>query len=466
MKQIQREYYFSLFLILIFILPFIYLSKYVVLISDDFCRVAPFSFSNYLQAIKFWYLNLNGRFINAIISSIPTYNILVYRILISLGFVFLEISFYRFIAKISRLLGSKVDKAKVFYLSILLFIYILSFLPSIYEFFYWYAAVTVYLFSYIAFLLFLEFAVKIYQEEKVNFSLFVLVVIFLNGNNELFIGITNSIVLFLFLNYYLKNKKLNLKLLIVNILSWISTLILLLSPGMLSRRGEFHYGGNLWGSLKVAIIYGTKYTFLHFIELPSLFFYLFFFIFLYKYISRSNPLKYISPLYLGIVSFLCILSQYFLIYYATGLLQHTGRVGNIIRLTEFAFLILNILNLVVYLKTRKKIKILNNTYLTFSVLLIFFTFLLVNNKNYHDLKIDFTSNSYDRYEKEFQQRSKLISDFSNDTIQLEKIFGTRLLRSPDRLLENNKWIRDCYINLINNKYNTHIKEIEFINAIK
>ncbi len=463
----QRKFTYliiSIFLIVVFILPYIYISKYTVFVADDLCGTFDISFLEYLKVVKNWYFAINGRYTNAVISSIPINNLTIYRVVIASQFLLLGYILFRFFKKLTGLFGFQLHSSRLSLLVSLVYINIIAILPSPFEFFYWYAASTVYLFSFVIFLLFLEMILKYYLNQKVNALWMLFLIVFLNGNSELFIGITNLLLLGILVADSLKNRKLNWTFLVLNILSWISTLAMIFAPGMSARRGVYEYGGNLYGSIKVAILYGAKYFVLYFFEFPFIIFYIFFFIFIYKNIKLKDNLRFLPPMYVLVVSYLSFISMIFTIYYATGLLSiHDGRTGNIVRLVYLILILLNIINLAIYIRRKTDFRIPYLSYFGVATGLLFLVTIALNNKNYNALYVDFSQHRFEHLEKELAERNRKLENIAKeqDTLKLKMISGSLILKSGDEVLKSQEWAKDCYLKFVNKRKGLKLKDIQF-----
>lgn len=462
MKTIKRPYLIlSIIIALIFIFPFLYIIRYTQYSTDDFCRLNSLSLIEYFEVLKLWYLEHNGRFINAIIASIPIKSLFIYRLLLGISFILFGIALYIFFKRLCELFKLPVTGNEILFISVLWFVVIIGFLPSLFEFFYWYAAVTVYLLGFIVFLFFLTSILKLYMQHQVRNIWMILLIIIIVGSNELLFGIINFLLGFLLLFDLFKSKRINYQLLLFNMVSWASSLFMVLSPGMSSRRVQFHYGGNLYGSFKVAIIYGAKYSFLFFTEVSYVLFSLLVFIIIYKSIKLNITIKPLQPVYLGIISYISIISLYFISFYATGLLSNDGRIGNLIRLIMSVFFLLNTINMAIYLRQKKPIPWLESKYIPVLLTSFLLFFLFFTNANYIDLRKDFADKSFKRMEIELQNRITVFKNTDLEELSLKKIDGTRILKSGDKLMHM-EWVNSCYRDYINKKYDIHVREITLI----
>src|SRR5680860_157206 len=82
-------------LIVVFIAPFIYTTRFIYLSADDYCRASS-SFIFFIENIKDWYLHHNGRYVNAVFSYLPLYNVTALRFFAASNFVLLGIILYNF----------------------------------------------------------------------------------------------------------------------------------------------------------------------------------------------------------------------------------------------------------------------------------------------------------------------------------------------------------------------------------
>lgn len=445
-------------LIFIFIVPFIYTTRFIYLSADDFCRASS-NFTLFFENIKDWYLHHNGRYVNAVFSYLPLYNIVILRVFAALNFVLLGITLYSFIGFVLKLYNVVALKSRRLFFSLILYIVILAQLPSLFEFFYWYATITAYLLSFIFLIIFLQFVLKSYYDIKHNPYVVAILIVLINGNNEILIGVTNFLLLVLLLSHFFKRKKWDKNLFFLNIISWISTLLVIISPGSTERRIQYDYGGNLIGSVKVAIIYGGKFLVESFFEISFLLFYLFAFLFVYHKVHKTI-IKAINPILLLFVSYLSIISLFFIVYYATGLLQvYTGRIGSMVRIVSIIFLLLNVINLAVYLKPKLKSSLLNHKYASRIVLSILLIFLIFENNNLTDLQKDYFNESLKNYANNMEFRVQQIKSSKSNKIQLPRMEGTLILKSDDYNLTSQEWLRDCYKTYFNQEYNLDIEEI-------
>jgi len=117
-------------LIVITIVPFFWVILFVYLAADDICRIGIEKTSQFLHS---WYFNENGRYVNALFSVLPVYNIAIYRLVLGvlLGFFIL----YRFFKTFHYYFLQVNSKRQIINFVIISFMILVTQLPSLYEFF-------------------------------------------------------------------------------------------------------------------------------------------------------------------------------------------------------------------------------------------------------------------------------------------------------------------------------------------
>lgn len=452
----------SILLFIIFLFPFVYLTRYTVLLTDDYCIAHP-DFTGYIEGVKNWYLNLNGRYINSLLGLLPVYKIGIYRIVLAALFLLFFYAVFNLINALTKYYKVVYQRNKVAFVAVISLIGIMALLPNLNEFFYWYAGSTVYEFSAILFCFFSVLLLKNWLTGELNFYLMIFLVILLNGSSEILIGITNFLLICSLFFEFLKSRELNYRLVIINIISWISTLLMVYAPGMIARRDQFNYGGDFFGAFKVAFIYGAKFMVVSMFDLPLIIFYIFLFLFILKLARRTKQeLPGIQPFYLFVISYLSIISMVFILYYAMGTFSSSGswRASNLLRFVTFVFYIVNIFNLACYFKNRQLI--LKVPGYVYSLLIGAMFLSLFWNKNYTQLRNDFTSNRYEKFNHRLAQREKIIKSTSGSILILRHISNTSFVKSGDKAIENQEWVQKCYLNYLNSKYQKEFKVIKYL----
>jgi hypothetical protein len=451
--------FFSLLLLVVFITPFMLVSKYVVLNLDDFCR-ATLEGGDYIVNIKEWYLYHNGRFINAIITLIPVYKITIYRWIIALQFIILGLAIYGFFASVFSSFLLKFNRTENFFITVVFYILIISTIPAVFEFFYWYASVTVYLFSFYFFLIFIQKCLKIYLTGELNFILLAIIIIGIVGNNELLLVIVNLFLMLLVFVIFFNQKIWNRSLILLNIIAIISSIAVVFSPGTVMRRGQFEYGRNFFGSIKVALYYSGEFLIESLLNFPLILFCLFIFFTTYKKVNTKNY-NYIHPFWALGITYTCLFSVFFILFYATGLLDvYTGRIANFINCMVLVLIALNVVNLAVFIRVNwgNRFLIIKPIYSYFFIL-GFVVLIAITNSNYNDLRKDFLQDNFVRFDNDFKDRIQKIKNNKNAVLELKKIENTNILRAGDDALIKVEWVRNCYIRYLNNKNVNNIEQL-------
>lgn len=118
MKQHHFLFLISFVLALIFIGPFLFITKYTYLSADDFCRASA-DFSNYFKNVSTWYFEHNGRFVNSLFSYLPVYDNAIYKTTLALSMIFFWLTIYLFISRISNFYHFFLKKEQAIFLSVL-----------------------------------------------------------------------------------------------------------------------------------------------------------------------------------------------------------------------------------------------------------------------------------------------------------------------------------------------------------
>lgn len=455
---------FSIIIFFIFIGPLIYISGFVNLYSDDFCSslLAP---NASVSSLIEWYQTLNGRYVNAILSAFPVYDISVYRFIISMNIILCSGAIVLCIHQLFKIFEIDFKNYQVLFIGLSFFIFLIAGMPSLFEFFYWYASSSVHLIGFLLFLFFLNFSLKVYLQKRWYFLPAVVLVVLLNGNNELFLGFSNFTLLLLLILRFIKIKQIDAKLFVLNLFSWLSTLGVLLSPGTAARRSQFNYGGDVFISAKVAILYGGKFILENILEWPLILFFLAFFFLMLRAASGEKALKNISILPMMLISYLGFISIYFIKFYATGLVERdTGRIGDLLHIVLYVLILVNILNLALYVSKKHYFKSIKVSITPEILLILFFMGIALLNDNYRNVRLDIVSGDLDRFRSEIREREKKLNYFKGDHLVIRKIDDTRVLRSGDRLLmaEDWEWLRYCYLQYLYDVKVLRIQSFEII----
>lgn len=458
----QKQFYnlFSVLVSLIFIAPFVYIIRYANLSADDFCRATPVV-GKYWKNIIEWYLHHNGRYTNAFFSFLPVYDSQIYKLVLTLSSVLLGIAICFFVRKTFKYYNLQISWTDVFFITVLFYIGLIICLPSPYEFFYWYAGTSAYMYSLILllFLLGILFNSKMKYTHNIFFAC--LLIVLINGNNEILIPLINFILLLKLVKTSVEyKKKLNYKYLLFNAVSWISSLVVIFSPGSTNRQSSYPDGGDVLFSIKAAVLSSGMFTLKKMLEFPNVILYLGLFIFFLQIKNKALKSLTINPLLLAAVSFIGLSSVFFVPYYATGYLNvNQGRIGNMIQGVFWILLFINIVNISLYVKRFifKKASVYN--YLPLVIIVIFLIHIGFLNQNFNNLLSDFKNADFKRYERDMVERETNIKEAEEQCLKVHKISGTLIMKYSDISTKGNDWTNRCYTSSMNIIFNKEFEQI-------
>ena len=130
-----------------------------------------------------------------------------------------------------------------------------------------------------------------------------------------------------------------------------------------------------------------------------------------------------------------------------------------VSIVSIIFLLLNVINLAVNLKSQLKRRLLNHKYASRIELSILLIFLIFENNNLTDLQKDYFNESLKNYANNMEFRVQQIKSSKSNKILLPRMEGTLILKSDDYNLTSQEWLRDCYKTYFNQEYNLDIEEI-------
>ena len=305
----------------LFMVPFLYLSVYNFPGADDFAR-ANFgnSINSYLDNIVIWYNDHNGRYFNAIISCLPIYNLTFYKGL----FWLISFLFCGTFAVFGKQLFPDLKYKTLFLYSTFIIMYFLIKIPSVVQGFYWLAAVTAYLLSFILFLNLCSIIFKIYSEDQLRVPIkhwvitFVLTFAIVGSHEIAMVTVDFCLALLILYSIVYKRSRLVYSF-VVTIFSVICSACVYFAPGSAKRQDHFQSGRNLSRSLLEAfedsIVFFKHYLIFDTITvLLSVVTLIFFCI----YFAKRKITKNINPLYFVLVSFSFVFINCFVVTYSLG----------------------------------------------------------------------------------------------------------------------------------------------------
>jgi len=448
-----------LFIIVCAIFPLIYIVDYVYLSSDDFCRASLVDV-NYLKKIKNWYLNHNGRYSNAIFGSLPIYDLYSYRISLKILLGFNFIAVFIFIRTLFRQLEIKNLNRNSFFLSGLFFITIVSQVPSVFSFFYWYAAASSYLLSLSILLLFYCNLIE-KRKSLIKAILNFLLIFLLIGNNELNMPLVILPLCSLIIYKNLKFKLLDWHLISATFWSLACTLFVYFSPGSKSRINSFEKNVDFINAIYESFLSSGMFILKSFFEIQYFAFYIL--ITLLIFVTNKKKIRLsINPLFLLICSILCFWGVLFLMVYATGFLEvNKGRVGNYIHYIFLVILVCNIFNLAVYLsKFSFYIKIQEYSVKIMLIITILLNILI--GENYRKIYKDFRDSEFQRIENDIANRIKDLKTVKGEIVQIKSIKPTNILNFDVFTKHEVDWLDDCFLSYINKSADLKLINIDIL----
>lgn len=451
----------SITIAILYILPFLVIIKFTFLSYDDFCRTNS-NFQEYFSKVWTWYKGHNGRYANALLARLPVYDLGVYKISLVALFLFFGSSIYGFLSGLYRFFQLNVKSNYLFLLNILSFITIIAALPSVFEFFYWYAGASTYLVGSALFLFMLRYLMNIESGGEYNLPTVGLTIFMLVGINEMFLPITN-LILGLYLLRCFKEKNKFYAILILNAISWVGSLLVLFSPGTIIRRQNNPGGGDLLFSLFSSVQYTLKFIAEQFLEMPQFLFFLSLFlitVYFAKIQTRNFQFK-IHPLYISVISFMLLVSVLFVPFYAEGGIgYHKKRIGDVIYVVYYTLMTLNIVSFSLFFLNKIRI---NEKWLKISFITILVFFLIaipIYSYNYEKMGGDIKNNRFSTYEEKINERMSYIKNFKGNELILQKIEGTQILKHYELSNDNQFWVNQCFIQYLSDKYSTDITSVK------
>lgn len=445
---------FSGIMIVFFIFPFVFLTQYTHLGPDDLCRTGS-SFENYFEAIFSWYQNHNGRYVNAVFSLLPVYDLQIYRLILTLSMVVFFLVVHYFIRNLLRLFVIKSLLHSLIF-SLIFIVLLLSSLPSLYEIFYWYAGSTVYLYSSIFLLLLLVSLIKFSMGNKREAITVGVLSMLIIGNSEMYIPLTNLILLGLLTCTAVKSKRIPWTILLLNIVCWTSSLLVILAPGSEKRQAIFNGSGQVFFSLSSSVQTALRILWNRFND-PILW------VFLLAMLSTFSVAKptierklLVNPLLMLVLSGACFVSVIFVPFYALGFLDYSaGRIIDAIYFIFYILLVLNGLNLYNFIHHKINLQLFSKSTFLPSFLIGGFLFTVAfSSQNIHGVYRDIVNRSYVRLDDDIKKRGEILENSQEEIVVIPYIKGTNILVVDDNAVDDK-----CFLNHVRSKYNSEIEEI-------
>lgn len=449
--------FLSVFVFLIGLGPFLFLSQYTFWSTDDYCRVNS-SWANFTENFLTWYSTHNGRYTNAMLSLLPVYDYPFYQISSGIAIVVFLVSIFLLIRSLSHHYYFSLTLPHHLLITSLVSLIIINHLPSVADFFYWYAGITSYLISLSILILLVILLITRKLRNRNTQLLAGLIIIIGNGNNEIIMVIINFLLLSLFFWKFFNKKKIYLSLLFLIATSWATSLIVFLSPGSVQRRKLYPEGGELLNSVKYGIFHSSRIAIDYLLHPSFLLFTLglsFLLLFHRKPFQRKDH-NYISPFLLLVLSFAVFTIPFFVLIYAQGYFLDLTRTNNFIFVLFYLLAILNIFAFSFYLKEKVLRRQITVAY-PLSIVLLLSSFIL-SGSNFKQVITDIRGGKAELYLQRQQKRLKKIKS-STGVVKLDTIKGPKTLWREEIPRAPETWQHKCFKEMIRNKYNKNVKSV-------
>lgn len=245
----------ALTVLVLLLVPYLWISQYTVLSSDDYCRVGIQSFSQYWHNLSQAYLTHNGRYFNLALVFIPLwYDKDVYGLIPIMTALAFICSFHNMLKTISR----DVRSIHSWLVSVMFALSLFSFSYRLSSNLYWFASVSAYIFPMIALLMLFSLLVRSIKNtisQSISRCLGIMILEFIIiGSHEVFMIVTCGLALiYLLCAVFVQNARRHF--------AWLNifwtlfcTLLVIFSPGTAARKTHFDNNFNLGYALRKSII--------------------------------------------------------------------------------------------------------------------------------------------------------------------------------------------------------------------
>lgn len=437
----------------IILLPYLIISFFNVPVTDDLCRVNSF-YNGYWDDVSIWYNHLTGRYFNAIIALLPLYGSIIFKLL----FIFLLGFFYYSSSLLIGVVFPFLSRKEKLLYSICPSIFLLTTTPSINSL-YWFAAASVYFFSFSIFIILLVQYLKLTIGHfiKLNWKTWTVsfLLVFIGvGSSEITMVYINFVLLLFLVYHYINKTKWQIFFLFQIVFSIICSLFVIYAPGSIERQANNINGGNLLESIINASIKTIEY--LYFNVFQSISILLLSIILLSVFIEMLSKIKIEKGFHLSpIFSFTIVLSFIFLslfIYeYSLGDINIHGN-DRMMNMVFYHFLltwVYFIFSLAVFLSAKKisqYISIINGIQPYLISILFIFSLLKFNTRTaYKELLNGSIFKHYQEVQDQISFVQSQSKDPSIDRIKVPMI-KTKLytLYSPNITEDPEHWMNKCY----------------------
>lgn len=410
-KLLQNPWLYTILIGVIFILPFIIIAYYTYPSADDFCRVNLID--GYWTTVYNWYMHHNGRFFNAIIATLPVYNFSFYWLLAIFFICFLGATTHYMLKQALAPLGW--SKELILPISTAFLALIMVKLPTHGQFFYWYAASSVYVLGLGLNLLIIGVILKMAVAKEPSWKeirMPVIAAFCANGCHEMAMAHVVGFLLaatFISLFFAQKRKVLLPKLMVINLVAWISAALCIFAPGS-NNRLDINVGTrDFEHSLNLAWEHSFQYLVDYFL-LDPLALVCSTTLFLVILVSKPKTVKYpaINPLLGLIYTYGVVFVLIFLVGYSLVLfIPNFGRIANMLYAFTAILFMLNTINLAYWV--HNKIISVSEQFIKMAKILVSLLcaammYLGIHTHNYFTVWDDLYSGKAANYVQEFEDR--------------------------------------------------------------
>ncbi|SCX92028.1 hypothetical protein SAMN05192588_0268 [Nonlabens sp. Hel1_33_55] len=448
----------------IVVVPFGMVFEYVQLSQDDLGR-AYSNFENYSQNFDWWMSAHNGRFFNALIALLPIYSSMTsIKLILLLIFLLHPVVLYLVLKKYLKFVGLQIEKSSILLLSMMFFFMMIIQMPLLVEYFYWYAAMTVYSLPFLSFLMLIYFILGIHQSKKGALFGAVFCSLLCVGSNEMFILIINFLLTIQILRYALMNKMILFKYLIIELCVLLSSLIVIFASGTSHRQAINQSGGDFANATMQSIKATLSLLFNQLSSFEDITVILLIIFSIGLFSSKgvnSSRLKYINPIILLAFSLIIIFLVLFVPAYATGGIGYNhGRIANLIQISLLMTLVINAINFGIYILSKGIRWNISKYYYGYTCLLVvFIIFISFRDENLRGLYQDFNENRFEVVEGAIDQRTRILLKAKNGKVEVPKLSHSNTLPYMDITEDSKHWYNRVYVEYVNHKYEINIQSI-------
>lgn len=466
MLQLNSKYIkigFLVLLILTVFIPLLYAFNYVGLNEDDYGR-AIWEIEEFGLNFSNWYYTHNGRFINTLLSYLPVYEAPWLQVVLMLNFLATPAVIVFFLKRYFNLISIILCTSDIILIATIIFTLQIISLPLIFEYYYWYAGATAYSFSFLTFILSISFAFGMIQNKKNSFIGALILTVLCAGNNEILILLINYLASLFLIYCYIKRRDLLLQSILLQLTLFITSAIVVFSPGSSHRQGLYEDGGNVISALGQATLYSVSLIFNEFktfsgvLTLLSILTVAFFIVRTNKGTLRAISL---NPVLLIILSFVSVFLLMYVPIYATGGINYNkGRIANMIQILLVFVLFINAINFFIYSQyyiTKYRLDIKSEILVVVTAICCLLA--TYTSSNINNLYSDYENDEFHRLLSDKSNRISLIENSEIKIIVVPSYKGTLFLPQDDMSNNPSHWYNTDYLNYIRYNYDTVVTEL-------